>query len=269
MNCRSEGGIQTPAYEFTRCDNVHLIHCANEGKQENPAVFLFKDCNGLLVDSLKSRPRLAAHGIQICRRHAVSELPEPPSSSRLTSKGFQTITLDRPGKHSQPRVHESAAVQLTSYPGTLRQLIVTGLGRDAPTVIIITNHHDLTTKAIIGRYARRMTIEQRLAEIIRAFCADALSSTVNLNVDLDVNARRAGPGPAGRPPRAAARLPRRHPRHPPAPLPGTPGTIINSGDTITVRLERRAYTPVLRKANLPAQATVPWWGNRTLRYEFA
>ena len=31
-----------------------------------------------------------------------------------------------------------------------------------------------------------MTIEQLLAEIIRAFCADALSSTVNLNVDLDV-----------------------------------------------------------------------------------
>jgi len=31
-----------------------------------------------------------------------------------------------------------------------------------------------------------MTIEQRLAEIIRALCADALSSTVNLNVDLDV-----------------------------------------------------------------------------------
>ena len=31
-----------------------------------------------------------------------------------------------------------------------------------------------------------MTIEQRLAEIIRSFCADALSSTVNLNVDLDI-----------------------------------------------------------------------------------
>jgi hypothetical protein len=45
--------------------------------------------------------------------------------------------------------------------------------------------------------------------------------------------------------------------------------IINHGDTITVRLERRAYAPVLRKANLPAQTTVPWWDNRTLRYEFA
>src|SRR6266542_4134324 len=186
----------------------------------------------------------------------------------LTPADYTTITLDRPGKHNRPALHEQATVRLTRYPATLRQLIVTGLGHQAPTVII-SNDHDITTKAIIGRYARRMTIEQRLAEIIRAFCADALSSTVNLNVDLDVNARRAGPGPAGRPPRAAARLPRRHPRHPPAPLPGTPGTIINSGDTITVRLERRAYTPVLRKANLPAQATVPWWGNRTLRYEFA
>src|SRR5215218_777735 len=61
----------------------------------------------------------------------------------LTSKDFQTITLDRPGTHNRPSVHESAAVRLTSYPGTLRQLIVTGLGHDAPTVIIITNDHDL------------------------------------------------------------------------------------------------------------------------------
>jgi len=47
----------------------------------------------------------------------------------------------------------------------------------------------------------------------------------------------------------------------------TPGQIITSGDTITVRLERRAYSPVLRKADLPAATTVPWWGNRILRYE--
>jgi hypothetical protein len=50
-------------------------------------------------------------------------------------------------------VHESAAVKLTSYPGTVRQLIVTGLGRDAPTVIS-TNDHDITTRALIGQYAR-------------------------------------------------------------------------------------------------------------------
>jgi len=41
----------------------------------------------------------------------------------------------------------------------------------------------------------------------------------------------------------------------------TPGQIITTGDTITVRLDRRAYSPVLRQADLPA-TTVPWWGNR-------
>src|SRR6266568_4038765 len=184
----------------------------------------------------------------------------------LTPADYTTITLDRPGKHSRPSVHEQAAVQLTSYPGTLRQLIVTGLGHDTPTVII-SNHHDITTKAIIQRYARRMTIEQRLAEIIRAFCADALSSTVNLNVDLDVMlAVLAQALTAAR----RARLPGYHAATPDTlqrRFLETPGTIINHGDTITVRLERRAYAPVLRKANLPAHTTVPWWGNRTLRYE--
>jgi transposase len=186
----------------------------------------------------------------------------------LHSKDFQTITLDRPGKHSRPAVHESAAVTLTSYPGTLRQLIVTGLGHDAPTVII-TNHHDLTTKAIIQRYARRMTIEQRLAEIIRAFCADALSSTVNLNVDLDVMLAVLAQALLAA---LRERLPGYHTATPDTlqrRFLETPGQIITDGDTITVRLERRAYTPVLRKASLPAQTTIPWWGNRTLRYEFA
>jgi transposase-like protein len=103
----------------------------------------------------------------------------------LAAKHYKTITLDRPGPHNKPKVHEDAAVTLTSYPGTARQLVATGLGRDAPT-IIITNDRDTTIGALVTQYARRMTIEQRLAEIIRAFCSDALSSTVNLNVDLDI-----------------------------------------------------------------------------------
>ena len=76
----------------------------------------------------------------------------------LTSKDYMTVALDRPGPCNRPKVCESVAVKLTSYPGTVRQLIVTGLGRDAPTDII-TNDHDIKTKALIERYARRMTIE--------------------------------------------------------------------------------------------------------------
>jgi DDE family transposase len=165
-------------------------------------------------------------------------------------------------------VHESAAEHLTSDPGTVRQLIVTGLGRDVPTVII-TNDHDSKTKALIERYARRMTIEQRLAEIIRAFHTDALSSAVNLNVDLDVMLavlaqallaalRTRLPGYATATPDTLQRR-----------FLETPGQITTTDQVITVRLQRRAYAPVLRQADLPAATTVPWWGNRTLRYEFS
>jgi transposase len=185
----------------------------------------------------------------------------------LTSQDFKTVTLDRPARFSRPNVHE-ATVTLTSYPGTVRQLIVTGLGRNTPTVII-TNDHQAKVKALIERYARRMTIEQRLAEIIRAFHADALSSAVNLNVDLDVMlavlAQALLAALRARLPGYATATPDTLQRR----FLETPGQIITTDQQITVRLERRAYTPVLRQADLPGATPVPRWGNRTLRYEFA
>src|SRR5439155_1617455 len=38
---------------------------------------------------------------------------------------------------------------------------------------------------------------------------------------------------------------------------------------VTGLLDRRTYSPVLRQAALPQTITVPWWGGRTLRYEYA
>src|SRR6266571_784271 len=186
----------------------------------------------------------------------------------LTSQDFTTVTLDRPGKHSRPKVHEST-VTLTSYPGILRQLIVTGLGHQAPTVII-TNHHQASLKTLIERYARRMTIEQRLAEIIRAFHADALSSTVNLNVDLDVMlAVLAQALLAGFRARLGAGYHAATPDTLQRRFLDSSGTISLSGDMITVRIDRRAYSPVLRQASLPPDTTVPWWHGRRLHFEFS
>ena len=186
----------------------------------------------------------------------------------LAAKDFTTITLDRPGPHNKPRVHQDPAVRLTSYPGTVRQLVVTSLGREQPTVII-TNDNQIKTTALVQQYARRMTIEQRLAEIIRAFCADALSSTVNLNVDLDVVlavlAQALTAALRARLPGYATVTPDTIQRR----FLETPGQIITTPDTITVRLERRAFSPVLRSADLPPATPVPWWQGRPIRYEFA
>jgi transposase len=186
----------------------------------------------------------------------------------LTPADFTTITLDRPGPHNKPKVHESTGVHLTNYPGTVRQFIVTGLGREAPTVII-TNDHTTSAKQLIQRYARRMTIEQRLADIIKAFHADALTGAVNLNIDLDITlvvlAQALTAALAKRLPGYATSTPDTLQRR----FLTTPGTITTTTDTVTIRLDRRAYSPVLRQAELPTDTTVPWWGNRTLHYEYA
>ena len=187
----------------------------------------------------------------------------------LTASDYKTVALDRPGPYNRPKVHETAAVKLTSYPGTVRQLIVVGLGRAAPTVII-TNDTQITAKALIGHYVRRMTMEQRLAEIIQVFCADALSSAVNLNVDLDVVLSVLAQVLTAA---FRLRLPGNYAHATPDILQrrflDSPGEFISTSSGITVKINRRAYSPVLRHADLLADTTVPWWGGRHLHFEFA
>jgi hypothetical protein len=186
----------------------------------------------------------------------------------LPAKAWTTLTVPRAGgKTRRVQLVEDPAARLTAYPGTVRQLAVAGLGHDEPT-ILITNDRGRTPKALIERYAQRMNIEQRLAEAIRSFGLDALAGAVPLNVDLDVvlsvlahtvcaALRRRLPGYATATPDTLQRR-----------FLHTGGLILNRGNQILVRLDRRAYSPVLRQADLPT-VTVPWWGNRQLRYEFA
>jgi hypothetical protein len=185
----------------------------------------------------------------------------------MPSTAWRTVALDRPGKHRRPQVAETLDTALSGYPGTVRQLVIRGLGHDEPT-ILITNDYDKPVKALIERYARRMNIEQRLAEAIRSFHLDALSSAVALNVDLDVVLSVL----AGA---VCAALRRRLPGYPTA-TPDTlqrrflhtSGTIHTSDDRVTVRLARRTYSPVLRHADLPQATPIPWWGSRTLHFQF-
>ncbi len=186
----------------------------------------------------------------------------------LPKEAWKPVSLNRPGSpHTRPKVVEDPAATLSRYPGPIRQLAVKGLGHDKPT-IIITNERTLSSKAVIERYAHRMSIEQRLAESIRSFHIDALSSAVPLNVDLDValsvvasavctSFRRRLAGYATATPDTLQRR-----------FLNTSGEVLNQGGEIVVKLNRKTYNPVLRQADLPV-TEVPWWGGRTLRFEYA
>ena len=139
----------------------------------------------------------------------------------LTSKDFKQITLDRTGRHTKPRVHETTAVKLTSYPGTVRQLVITGLGRDQPTVIIQRHpdHHQGPDHALRPPDDHRAAPRRDHPGILRR------RPLLRRQPQRRPQRRpvRPGPGPHRRLPAPPARQLRpRHPRHPPAPLPGHP-----------------------------------------------
>jgi hypothetical protein len=186
----------------------------------------------------------------------------------LPASAWTSMTLGRAGgKTRRVKVHDDPAATLSAYPRPIRQLAVTGLGHDQPT-LLITNQAQLPARQVISSYARRMNIEQRLAEAIQSFGLDALAGAVPLNVDLDVVLSVLAHTVCAA---LRRRLPGRHA--------ATPDTLqrrfLNTGGVIehhpgqtTIRLNRRTYSPVLRQADLPDTITVPWWNGRTLRYQY-
>jgi hypothetical protein len=116
---------------------------------------------------------------------------------------------------------------------------------------------------LVNRYAKRMAIEQRLAEAIRSFHLDALSSSVALNVDLDTTLTVWA--------HAAYDLLRRQLTGYETATPdtiwrrfiSTRGRLTIAPDGIVAQLKNRTYSPVLRTAAI-SPVTIPWWNGRTL-----
>ena len=183
----------------------------------------------------------------------------------LPPAAWTTIRLERHGLHNHPQVHEDT-VTVRGCPVSLRQLAVRGLGHDHPT-LLLTNDTAKAAKPLVSRYAQRMTIEQRLAEAIRSFHLDALSSAVALNIDLDVTLTIWAAAAYD----ALRRRLRGYERATPDTIwrrfLSTPGWVILGPNEVVARLNARTYSPIMRSAD-PPEITVPWWGDRHLRFEF-
>ena len=116
----------------------------------------------------------------------LAEIYARPSSAwkRVTLR-----SLTRTFRH--PRVYEEKVLLPGYNQGEdvtvkkLRQLAITDLGHDDPT-ILLTNDFKATAPTLITRYAKRMLIENGIADAINFFHIDALSSMVGLKVDFDL-----------------------------------------------------------------------------------
>jgi transposase len=206
--------------------------------------------------------RLDAAGITFItlRRRSPSLLAE---IDHLPPSAWRTVNLDVSSrKHRTPRVYEQKA---RPHKRDFRQFFITDLGHDEPT-ILLTNDAKSTAKTIITRYAKRMLIENALADAVRFFHIDALSSSVGFKVDFDMAllvlasclyrmmARRM----RGYDDAQARQIFRD--------LIDMPADVAITENEIRVRFHRRAHLPIVLASGLIDQTvTVPWWNGRRLR----
>lgn len=76
-------------------------------------------------------------------------------------------------------------VTLAGYNGPIRQLTITDLGHEEPT-LLLTNQLSSSPAKLIDRYAQRMVIENGIQDGVDFFHMDALSSAVAMKVNCDV-----------------------------------------------------------------------------------
>ena len=130
-----------------------------------------------------------------------------PKLAELNAQGIRFITLRRRGKkllstadaltgwrriqiphdkrkYPAPQVNEST-VALRGYSDPLRQLILRGNGHEKPA-FLITNDFDAPVELIVGNYARRWRVENGIAEAVKFFHLNALSSPILVKVHFDL-----------------------------------------------------------------------------------
>src|SRR6266446_2312122 len=182
----------------------------------------------------------------------------------LPPSAWRRVKLDVPArKYKTPRVFEQ---HVALAGATLRQLFVLDLGHEEPTILLSNDRHSSPAK-LLTRYAQRMLIENALSDAVRFFHMDALSSTVGLKVDFDMALLVIASGLY----RMLAQRMRGYAdaqaRHIFRDLIDTPADVSVSEREIHVRFHRRAHLPIIIASGLlDSSVSVPWWGDRTLRF---
>jgi hypothetical protein len=190
------------------------------------------------------------------------------AAEAIPASAWTRVTVDHPKrKFRHPRVHESR-VRLPGYPRPVRQIIMRGNGHEKPT-FLITNDDESPVELLVRRYARRWNIENGIAEAVKFFGLNALSSSILVKVHFDVVmtliadtlyyllAQRLRGFEACNAPAIFRRFIRGK------------GQITVEEEEIVVRFPRRAHNPVVRAVDwtkLPDR--VSWLGNRRLRFHW-
>ena len=180
---------------------------------------------------------------------------------RIELKGLARI-------YRTPRILDQT-ISLTDYEGPIRQIAVADLGHEEPT-LVLTNQQGISPVKLIDRYARRMLIENNIADGIDFFHMDALSSAVAMKINCDLQLtlmasslyRLLGA-------RIAHGYETAKSRHLFRDFIHATATIQIDAEEVTVRFQKRAHNPLLISAGFhQTDIPIPWIGDKRLRLVF-
>ncbi len=222
-----------------------------------------------------------------------SRLTSYPNLSRLNKWGIDFMTLRRRSRklleeiyatppsawrrielqgvgrvYKTPRILDRRTT-LSGYDGPVRQLSIMDLGHEEPTLLLTNQLHRAASK-LIERYARRMVIENSIAEGINFFHMDALSSAVAMKVNCDLQLTLMAS--------SLYRLLGSHlgngyevakADHIFRDFVDATAHVSLTENDILVRFQKRAHNPLLLAAHFQqTRVRIPWLGGKRLRLHF-
>jgi transposase len=243
---------------------LHFVRFWKERTGKLPEELIF-DSKLTTYAKLNELNRQGIQFITLRRRgpQLVHELLAQPRSA------WRQITLDGVSRlYKTPRILDEQ-VALTGYDGPIRQIAITDLGHEEPT-LLITNQLRRSAAKLIGRYAQRMLIENNIEDGVSFFHMDALSSAVALKVNCDIQLTLMASGLYRH---LGQRLGNGYEvaksRHLFQNFIDAAASITIDERSICVQFQKRAHSPLLIAAGFDKTDTrIPWLGNKRLQFLF-
>jgi hypothetical protein len=187
----------------------------------------------------------------------------------LPARAWQQAVIDTPKRRHQRVRFVDETLKLPGYEGRIRQVAVTGLGREQPT-LLLSNNLTESGRALLMRYTGRNRVEDGLGTSVNFFHLDCLSSEIRLNVDMDVALTVLANGCYRWLGRHLRGFDKAAPKQLYRKFIETGGVVEVQSQWLVVRFDKRCHNPILREADLDhGGPPIPWLGNLPVKFEYS
>jgi len=134
---------------------------------------------------------------------------------------------------------------------------------------VITNNFEWDITTVVTYYARRWRIENTISDLVDFFSLNSLSSPVTIRIYFDVLLTMVGAILYKLLAQDLKGYEQCTSKELFSKFINTPGKVVVEEDTVTVKMKKKASTPVLKSNEMFRQPWgVPWWDNKVLKFEW-